>query len=111
MTIFDKILAGSVPCKKVFEDDMVLAFHDIHPQAPIHVLVIPKKKIVDLNALSAEDANYIGQYMQKVVAVAAELGLQNNGYRLVFNVGQDGGQTVHYLHAHILGGKALGGFE
>lgn len=111
MTIFDKILAGSVPCKKVYEDELVLAFHDIHPQAPVHVLVIPKKKIVDLNALSLEDAQFIGKYMQRIADVAGELGLKQKGYRVVFNVGRDGGQTVDYLHAHILGGKPLGGFE
>ncbi len=111
MTVFDKIIAGSIPCQKVFEDDLVLAFHDIHPQAPVHVLVVPKKKIVSFKELADEETQFSGQYLQSIAKVAAKLGLQTKGYRVVFNVGDDGGQTVPYLHAHILGGKQLGGFE
>lgn len=106
-TIFDKIVSKEMSADIVFEDDHVLAFRDINPQAPTHVLVIPKKKIrsiAQLGQLSAEDA---GLYMQKVALVAKKLGLEDGGYRVVFNHGKNGQQTVDYVHAHILGGKAL----
>lgn len=106
-TIFDKIIAKEIPADVVYEDDVVLAFNDINPQAPTHVLVIPKKKIVSFADLKEMDAQVIGEYMTRVSKVASELGLDGDGYRIVFNHGRDGQQTVDYIHAHILGGKSL----
>lgn len=106
-TVFDKIIKGEIPCNKVYEDDDVLAFHDTNPQANVHVLVIPKKKIVTFADFPEQDTDYVGRYMQKVALVARKLDLQDDGYRIVFNHGQDGQQTVAYIHAHILGGRSL----
>ena len=106
-TIFDKILAKEIPCKKVYEDEDVLAFHDINPQAPVHVLVIPKKKIKSFSQLEKLEDQSIGHYMKKIAFVAKELGLHKNGYRIVFNNGCHGQQTVDYIHAHIIGGRSL----
>lgn len=106
-TIFDKIIAKEIPAEVVYEDEFVLAFKDINPQAPTHVLVIPKKKIVSFADLKSEDVSYVGEYMTRVSLVANKLNLDEGGYRIVFNHGRDGQQTVDYIHAHILGGKAL----
>lgn len=106
-TIFDRILRKEIPANVAFEDDTVLAFHDISPQAPVHVLVIPKKRWARFADFVAGDATAIGQYMAKIAHVAKELGLEQNGYRVVFNNGRDGQQTVDYIHAHILGGRRL----
>jgi len=106
-TIFDKILAGEIPCDKVYEDSFVLAFKDINPKAPVHVLVIPKHRIERYSEVQDQDVEVIGQFHKSVSKVASELNLDKNGYRVVFNCGQDGGQEVEYLHAHILGGRAL----
>ncbi|ASG68599.1 histidine triad nucleotide-binding protein [Francisella halioticida] len=100
--IFCKIIAGKVPCKKVYEDENVLAFHDISPVADVHILVIPKKHITSLNALSASDESFIGKFMLGIPKVAKEMGLK--GFKTVFNTGKEGGQTVFHIHAHILGG-------
>lgn len=108
-TIFDKILAKQIPAQVVFEDDDVLAFKDISPQAKIHVLVIPKKKARNLNELRNWQAQEVGQFFQKVAFVADKLGLAANGYRTVLNTGREGGQSVDYIHAHILGGESLSG--
>lgn len=108
-TIFEKILRREIPAKIVYEDDEVLAFHDIAPQAKIHVLVIPKKNARNLGELRGWDVKQVGAFFQKVAAVAHQLGLENNGYRTVLNTGPDGGQTVDYIHAHILGGERLSG--
>ena len=91
----------------VYEDDDILAFHDISPQAPVHVLVIPKKKIVSFADLKKSDQDYVGRYMMGVSKVAAMLKLDEPGYRIVFNHGRDGQQTVDYIHAHIIGGRSL----
>ncbi|SMF79007.1 histidine triad nucleotide-binding protein [Pseudobacteriovorax antillogorgiicola] len=106
-TIFDKIIAKEIPADIVFEDDHVLAFRDINPQAPVHVLVIPKKKMVSMADAKDRSALELGEYMQRISKVAAELNLDAEGYRVVFNHGQNGGQTVDYIHAHILGGRNL----
>lgn len=106
-TIFDKIIAGDIPAKKVFEDDDVLAFEDVNPQAPTHVLVIPKQKIQGFNDLDQLDSAFVGRYVTKVSLVAKELGLDKNGYRVVFNQGMHGCQSVDYIHAHIVGGRQL----
>jgi histidine triad (HIT) family protein len=107
--VFAKILRGEIPCKKVYEDEYALAFHDIAPQAPVHVLVIPKGAYVSWDDFSARapDAE-IGGFVRAVGHVARELGLVDPGYRLLANVGGDGGQEVPHLHVHLFGGKALG---
>lgn len=106
-TIFEKILAGEIPADKVFENEHVLAFRDINPQAPVHVLVIPKTKRSSIADLHQADPAEIGRFMQGIAATARELGLEDGGYRTVFNTGKDAQQTVAYLHAHILGGRQL----
>jgi histidine triad (HIT) family protein len=106
-TIFDKILRGEIPADIVYEDEAVLAFRDINPQAPVHVVVIPKKKIRGFDGLSELGADFIGRYMLGIAAAAAKLDLAQ-GYRVVFNNGKDGQQTVEYIHAHILGGRQMG---
>ncbi len=106
-TIFDKIIAGEISAQVVYEDDRVLAFRDINPQAPVHVLVIPKKKVGRFAELTQCETGFVGEFFQGVARVAAELKLNSNGYRIVINNGRDGQQTVEYLHAHILGGRGL----
>ncbi len=106
-TIFDRILAKEIPANVAYEDDKVLAFHDISPQAPIHVLVIPKTKWLRFADFVQADPIAIGEYMSSVAKVAKHLNLDENGYRIVFNNGRDGQQTVDYIHAHILGGRRL----
>ena len=106
-TVFDAILARKISCKPVYEDDTVLAFHDIKPVAPVHVLVIPKKKFHSFAELSSGEDAYVGDYMKKIAHVATVLGLDETGYRVVFNHGLHGAQTVAYVHAHILGGRML----
>jgi histidine triad (HIT) family protein len=106
-TIFGLIVEGKLPCKKVYEDDKVLAIEDIHPAAPIHVLVIPKKAIPNLQSLAQEDLPLIGHIVAVVQKLAEELGIEE-GYRLVANNGAGAGQTVFHLHFHLLGGRNLG---
>ena len=107
MTIFKKIIDKEIPAKIVYEDDLCLAFHDVSPQAPIHVLVIPKKEIKSIAALTTEDQKLLGHLMFKIKEVASDLGLAENGYRVVTNIGDQGGQSVDHLHFHILGGRSL----
>lgn len=104
--IFCKIIAGEIPSTKVFEDDDVLAFRDINPQAPTHILVIPKRHIAGVHEITAENAAVVAKIFVKIAEIAKREGL-TNGYRVVSNVGEDGGQTVPHLHFHILGGKKL----
>ena len=106
-TIFDKIIAKEIPADIVYEDQQVLAFKDINPQAPTHVLVIPKKPIKSFADLKHEDQALLGDYMAKISLVAESLGLDKDGYRVVFNHGRDGQQTVDHIHAHILGGRPM----
>jgi len=107
--IFAKILRGDIPCKKVFEDDWALAFHDIAPQAPVHILVIPKGEYVSWDDFSARAAaDEIAGFVRAVGHVAREQGLVEPGYRLLANLGADGGQEVPHLHVHLFGGKPLG---
>ncbi|BAK64935.1 HIT family protein [Sphingobium sp. SYK-6] len=107
--IFARILRGEIPNKTVYEDEHVLAFHDISPKAPTHVLVIPKGAYVSWDDFSsrASDAE-IGAYVRAIGLIAREAGLVEPGYRLLANVGEDGGQEVPHLHIHIFGGKPLG---
>lgn len=106
-TIFGKIIAREIPAKIIYEDDDVLAFHDVSPQAPIHVLVIPKRPIVNLPDTTDDDVMLLGKLMRAAVKVANSLGLAEDGYRIVANVGKDGGQSVDHLHLHVLGGRQL----
>jgi histidine triad (HIT) family protein len=106
-TVFTKIIAREIPAKIIFEDDRCLAFHDIHPQAPIHVLIIPKQEIVSLAECTEDDVALLGHLQNVARLVAKQLGLEN-GYRLVTNIGADGGQTVGHLHYHLLGARPLG---
>ena len=104
--LFCKIIAGEIPSKKVFEDDLTYAFRDINPQAPTHVLIVPRKHIASLAETEAADRDLIG-YLQLVAArIAAGEGL-SQGFRTVINTGPDGGQTVDHLHVHLLGGRSM----
>lgn len=107
--IFAKILRGEIPCNKVYEDDFALAFHDINPQAPAHVLVIPKGEYVSWADFSANaPANLIAGYIRAVGKVAKDLGLEDEGYRILANAGANAHQEVDHLHIHIFGGRPLG---
>lgn len=107
MTLFDKILAGEIPCETLYEDEHILAFKDINPQAPVHVLVIPKHKMARFDDLADQEPAVIGQLFQGAAKVARQLGLQEKGYRVVVNNGQDAQQTVEYIHLHLLAGRPL----
>ncbi len=107
MTLFEKIVARQIPAQIVYEDDLVLAFRDINPQAPTHVLIVPKKAIPRIAEASGEDHALLGHLLLKAAEVAAKIGLKENGYRLVINNGRDGGESVPHLHCHILGGRPL----
>ena len=104
--LFCKIIAGSIPSTKVYEDETILAFRDIAPQAPTHVLVVPKVHMEDTNAVTAENSAVIAHIFEVIPQIAKAEGL-DGGYRVVSNCGADAGQTVHHLHFHILGGKTL----
>ena len=106
MCLFCKIIAGDIPSTKVYEDETVYAFRDINPQAPTHVLVVPKTHIEDCNGITAENSVLIAHIFEVIPQIAKAEGLAN-GYRVVSNCGADAGQTVQHLHFHILGGKAL----
>lgn len=106
-TIFGKIIRKEIHARIVHEDDACLAFHDVNPQAPVHVLVIPKKPIPSIEHLQSEDADLIAHLWLTIQQVARDLNLADSGYRVVVNCGKDGGQSVDHLHFHILGGRAL----
>lgn len=105
-TIFDKIIQRDIPADIVYEDDQALAFKDINPQAPVHILVIPKKPIPRVSEAEPDDQALLGHLLMTAKQVAAEAGL-SDGYRIVINNGKDGGQTVDHLHLHILGGRFM----
>ena len=107
--LFCKIVSGAIPAKKVFEDDSTIAFRDIHPQAPVHILVVPKRHFASLAEVGAggEDEVLLGHLLAVVSKIAREEKLAD-GYRTVINSGPDGGQTVDHLHFHLLGGRAMG---
>lgn len=105
-TIFSKIIQREIPADIVYEDDLVLAFNDINPQAPVHILVIPKKPIPKIADAEPEDHALLGHLMLVAKRIATDAGL-DNGYRFVINTGNDGGQTVDHLHLHILGGRFM----
>jgi len=108
--IFTKIIAGQIPAKKVYEDEKIIAIHDINPAAPIHVLVIPKGQYTDysdfINNATADEIKY---YFSKIVEIAEILGLKDSGYRLVMNKGSLSGQTIFHFHTHIIGGRIISG--
>lgn len=106
--VFDKIISGEIPSKKVWESDSVLAFWDINPEAPIHVLIIPKKHIEKLTDINVLDKDLLGELLFAVKEVAKVLGVDESGFRLILNNGPDSGQIVSHVHFHLLGGKKLG---
>lgn len=108
--IFCKIIAGEIPSKKVYEDDLCLAFYDIQPLAPQHFLVVPKAHIAAANEITEENAALVGHIFAVIAKLTAQLGFAD-GFRVVTNCGEDAGQTVKHLHFHVLGGKTLGSFN
>ena len=106
-TLFEKIITREMPATIVYEDDLVLAFRDIKPQAPTHILIIPKKPISRIAEATGDDHAVLGHLLLKAAAVADTLGLKQTGYRLVFNNGPDAGEAVPHLHCHILGGRQM----
>ena len=102
--LFCKIISGDIPSGKVYEDDFVYAFKDIAPQAPVHVLVVPKKHICCADKIDSENSVYVAKVFEAIPKIASQLGL-SNGYRIINNCGEDGGQTVHHLHFHLMGGR------
>jgi histidine triad (HIT) family protein len=103
--LFCRIANGEIPAKKFFEDGDVVAFHDVNPQAPTHILVIPRKHIASLDDLTEADANTVGKTIVRAASIAHELGLHAEGYRLVVNNGEGAGQSVFHIHFHLLGGR------
>jgi histidine triad (HIT) family protein len=106
--LFCRIVKHEVPASIVHEDDRVLAFNDINPQAPTHVLVVPRKHIATLNDLGPQDDGIVGELVRRAAAIAAERGIAASGYRVVFNTNREAGQTVFHIHLHLIGGRSLG---
>lgn len=106
-TIFKKIIDGEIPADVVFEDDLCMVFRDVSPQAPVHVLVIPKREIVSLDAVTEDDLPIFAHLWKVIRDLAPKIGL-SGGYRVVVNCGQDGGQEIAHVHLHVLGGRRLG---
>ena len=106
-TVFSKIIAKEIPAKIAYEDDLCLAFHDVNPQAPVHMLVIPKKEIARVAAATAADEPLLGHLIHVAQTVARQEGLHDTGFRLVINNGRDGGESVPHLHVHLLGGRCM----
>ena len=105
--LFCKMVSGTIPTDKVFEDDDVLAFKDINPAAPHHILIIPKKHISTLNDATSEDQLLLGKLMLTTAHIASELGIEKDGYRVSVNCNNNGGQSVYHIHLHLLGGRSL----
>ena len=106
-TLFEKIVAREIPANIVYEDDLVLAIRDINPQAPTHILIFPKKPVPRIAEATPDDHKLLGHLLLKAAEVAATLGLNETGYRLVINNGEDGGESVPHLHVHLLGGRHM----
>lgn len=106
-TIFTKIINREIPADIILEDEDLIAFADINPQAPVHILVIPKKPIPTVNDLEEQDAELMGKIIIAATKIAKKKGIDDNGYRLVFNCNSDGGQAVYHIHCHLLGGRKL----
>lgn len=107
-TIFSKIIAGEIPADIVYQDELVTAFRDVHPQAPTHILIVPNKEIPTVNDLSEEDEQVAGRLLLVAQKLAAQEGIAQDGYRLMINCNDHGGQEVFHLHLHLLGGRPLG---
>ncbi len=105
--IFCKIIKGEIPSEKIYEDDMLFSFKDIEPAAPVHVLIIPKKHIDSINDLTEEDSKIIAHIYLVAKQIAVKLGIDEKGYRIVTNCGEEAGQTVHHVHFHLLGGRSF----
>ena len=105
--LFCGIVAGEIPAARLHQDDLVIAIRDINPQAPTHVLVIPKRHIDTLNDLTHEDDGLVGELVRRAAAIALDRGLAAGGYRTVFNTNRDAGQTVFHIHLHLVGGRSL----
>lgn len=106
--LFCRIVAGQIPGAIVFQDERLVAFKDINPQAPMHVLIVPRRHLATLNDLAAGDDGLVGEMVRRAAALAAEHGYAQGGYRTVFNCNADAGQTVFHIHLHVLGGRAFG---
>ena len=106
--IFCKIVAGDIPAKVIFRDEHVTAFHDLNPQAPIHLLIVPNRHFESLSTLVAEDAAAVGRLLTTAHQLATTTGVADNGYRVAINMGPDAGLSVYHLHAHLIGGRRLG---
>ena len=106
--LFCKIIAGEIPSTKVYEDELIYAFNDIEPQAPYHVIIVPKEHIASANEITAENSKYVAAIFEKIPQLAKELGFDADGYRVVNNCGVNAGQTVHHIHFHLLGGRQFG---
>ncbi len=106
-SLFTKIINRQIPADIVYEDDDVLAFNDISPQAPVHILIVPKKQVETINDFQDDDAELIGKIVLAAKRIAKEKGLSDNGYRLIFNTNADAGQTVFHVHCHLIGGRML----
>lgn len=106
--VFCKIIEGKIPSEKVYEDDEILAFKDIHPAAPIHVLIIPKKHIATLMEIEEQDTALMGKIIQTAKLIAKQLGIEEKGFRLIANCGPDSGQEVMHIHFHLLAGRTMG---
>jgi histidine triad (HIT) family protein len=105
---FTRIISGETPARIVYQDDLVTAFHDIHPQAPVHILIVPNKLIATVNDVTPEDEAALGRLFTVAARLAAEMGIAESGYRLLVNCNRDAGQVVYHLHMHLLGGRPLG---
>jgi len=105
--LFCRIIGGELPSTKVYEDELVFAFEDISPQAPLHVVIVPRKHVATLNDLRDEDEPAAGRLLRAAAAIARERGIADAGYRTILNVNSDGGQVVYHIHLHLLGGRKL----
>ena len=105
--IFCKIVKGEIPATKIYEDNDILCFKDIKPEAPVHIVIVPKEHIESINAITINNSDIISKIYLKVSTIAKELGIKESGYRLVCNCGENGGQSVNHLHFHLLGGRKL----
>jgi histidine triad (HIT) family protein len=108
MCLFCRIADGTVPSRQVYRDERIVAFHDIHPQAPLHVLVVPRRHVSTLNDLGAADDGLLGEMVRRAAAIAAEHGYAERGYRVVLNCNADAGQSVFHIHLHLLAGRRIG---
>ncbi len=107
MTIFEKIAAGEIPARLVHEAPDFIAFHDVNPQAPVHVLIVPRRCIARLASADASDADLLGRMLLAASQIAAQLGIAESGFRVVINNGRDAGESVPHLHIHVLGGRGM----